>query len=188
MTAPDAMVHRARQKVPRIRPIAGCYPPKRTRRSKFEPRCALKPGCGPRWEGLLPRLLEGIDHVAGLVFRRCDNGQGLRIPELVDTIAFDPAELRLEDPRLRPFAVLAKRNIADDGFECGLAQVISEFGVVDAFGCRDRLSENVEIRVAERSHIVAERIHARFDGTILILLHEFRCALENQGFCRQPEV
>src|SRR6476469_331094 len=169
MTAPDAMVHRARQKVPRIRPIAGCYPLKRTRRSKFEPRCAPKPGCGPRWEGLLPRLLEGIDHVARLVFRRCNDGQGIRILELIDTITLDPAELRLEDPRLRPFAALAERHIADDGLECRFAQVVGQFGVVDAFGCRDRLSENVEIRVAERGHIVAERIHARFDSTILIL-------------------
>src|SRR5262249_8312118 len=152
---------------------------KRARRSKFEPCWAAKPLRGPRWDVLLPRLLEGIDHIARLVFGWRNDGQGIGVLELVDTITLDAAELRLEDPRLRPFAVFAERYIADDGFECGLAQVISEFGVVDAFGRRDRLSEDIEIRIAERGHIVAEGVHPRLGGTILIRLHEFPRALEH---------
>src|SRR5215813_9817059 len=165
MTAPDAMVHRARQKVLTIRPIARRLPLKRARRSIFEPRRPSKQPRGPRWDGLLPRLLEGIDHIARLVFGRRNDRQGIGVLELVDTITLDAAELCLENPRFRPFAVFAERYVADDGFECGLAQVISELGVLDAFGRRYRLSEYIEIRITERGHVVAEGIDPCLGGT-----------------------
>src|SRR5450830_667031 len=77
------------------------------------------------WDGLLLGLFVGVDHVARLVFGRRDDGQGIRVLELIDAVALDAAELGLEHPRLRPLAALAEGDIADDGFEGGLADVVA---------------------------------------------------------------
>src|SRR5664280_2921776 len=69
------------------------------------------------WDCLLLGLFVGVDHVARLVFGRRDDGQGVRVLELIDGVALDAAELRLEHPRLRPFAIWRKLDVADDGLE-----------------------------------------------------------------------
>src|SRR5450755_5006496 len=94
-------------------------------------RAASKSHLWAGWDGLLLGLFVRIDHVARLVFGRRDDGQGFRVLELIDAVARDAAELRLEHPRLRPFAIGGEFDVADDGFERGLAQIIGELAVVE---------------------------------------------------------
>src|SRR5262249_922048 len=135
MTAPDAMVHRARQKVPTLEHCQTVtFKAHATQQKQICAAARSRAGRGPRWEGLLPCLLQGIDHIPRLVFGRRDNGQSVRILELVDTIPFDSTKLRLEYPGLCPFAILPKRHITDNGFERGLAQIISKLFIINALG------------------------------------------------------
>src|ERR1022692_5309954 len=124
------------------------------------------------WDGLLLGLFVGVDDAARLVLGRGDDDLDVRILELVHGVALDAAELRLEHARLCELATLAERNVADDGLKRGLADVVGELAVVEALGRRDRLAEDVEIRVAVRRHVVAERIAAGLGRAILILLHD----------------
>src|SRR5665213_641011 len=63
----------------------------------------------------LLRFGVGIDHVASLVLLRPDDDLMVGVLELIDRIAGDMLELGEENARLRPFAVLAERDVADHG-------------------------------------------------------------------------
>src|SRR5664280_801840 len=161
--------------------------PKKDTARSFD-RAVSKSHAWAGWDDLLLGLFVGVDHVARLVFGRRNDGQGFRVLELIDGVALDAAELRLEYPRLRPFAIGRKLDVADDGLERGLAQIIGELAVVEALGGGDRLAQHVEVSIAERRHIVAQRIDAGFGGALLVRFQECLGAFEHQRFRRQPEV
>ena len=64
-------------------------------------------------------------------FRQYDN-LGRRVLELLEIIPFYVLELRPDDARRGPFAVLAERDIADDRLERVAAEIVSQLAVIDA--------------------------------------------------------
>src|SRR5678809_478866 len=95
-----ASVRRSREKIIYIRKRRGVTAP-----SWFSARALLRRA----------RLLERRDHVAGLVRFRVDHHLLAGRAELLDILVLDAAELRLHHARLRPLAVLAPADRADDG-------------------------------------------------------------------------
>src|SRR5215468_8258062 len=89
----------------------------------------------------LPRLLVRVDHVAGLVFRRCEHGliahaaPGLEAGALLDVVI-----LHLEEARLCPLAVRAVSPAAHDGFELVLAEIVRDLVVNGALGTTNRFA------------------------------------------------
>src|SRR5450631_3435630 len=134
MTAPGALVHpRDGSNCPSRPALAAAFAPQKNTARSFHRAVSIAQSWAG-WDGLLLRLFVGVDHVARLVFGRRYDGQGVRVLELVDAVALDAAELRLEHPRLRPFAIGGEFDVADDGLERGLADVVGELAVVEALG------------------------------------------------------
>src|SRR6516225_1133123 len=125
-----------------------------------------------RATGPLHRLIERVDHLARFVFRGRDHNLGRDVPELTDVVALDVLKLNLQHARLRPLAVLAELHVADDGLERVGAQINGKLCVVEALGRADRLAQNLELSVAPRTDVIAERIDAFARRPRLILLHE----------------
>src|SRR6266478_6229455 len=59
----------------------------------------------------------GVDHVAGLVLFWPYHDLVGRVLELVEAVASDVLELRKDDARFCPFAILAEGDVADGGAE-----------------------------------------------------------------------
>src|SRR5215469_4812127 len=133
-------------------------------------------------------LLVRIDHLARLILRRRYYDLGRDVPELADVITLDVLELHLEHARLRPFARGPERHVADQGLERGVADVIGEFVVVEAFRGRYRLLQDLKLRVAPGRDVVAQHIDAFRRRPHLIPLHELRRAAEIHLVDRKPEV
>ena len=72
----------------------------------------------------------GLDDLAGAKFLGFEDHLGFGIGELLEIGALDVLELHLQHPRLRPFAVLAKGDFADDRVERMAAEVIGELGLI----------------------------------------------------------
>src|SRR4029453_5340701 len=81
---------------------------------------------------LLPRLLVGIDQRAGLGLGRPDDRLRLPVAELIQVVGLRVLDLGPDHARLRPFAVLAEREIAGHGFEARLVHVGGELVVIEA--------------------------------------------------------
>ena len=105
-------------------------------------------------------ILVRIDHLARLVLRRRYHDLGREVLELADVIALDVLELDLEHARLRPFALRAERHVADQGLERGLADVIGELVVIEAFRRRDCLLAEPEAGRSPRARC-SSRAHRR---------------------------
>src|SRR5262245_22543293 len=121
----------------------------------------------------LLRLLVRVDHVAGLVFRRCEHGliahaaPGLEAGALLDVVI-----LHLEEARLCPLAVRAVSPAAHYGLELVRAEIVRDLVVSGALGPTDRFAKHGDIGVAPSPEIIAERIGAFGRGARLILLEE----------------
>jgi hypothetical protein len=61
--------------------------------------------------------------------------------ELIESVARDAVELDLQNPGLSPFAIRTELDVAHDGLEGALAQVVSELVLIEALGGVDRLAE-----------------------------------------------
>jgi D-tyrosyl-tRNA(Tyr) deacylase len=59
-------------------------------------------------------------------------------------------ELRPDDARRGPLALVAERDRSDDRVEAAGVDVVGEFGVVEAAGGSDRLLQHLKPRVRER--------------------------------------
>src|SRR3972149_5433148 len=110
--------------------------------------------------GLLLGLLVGIDHVAGLEFGRREDGLRRHALELLDVVALHAVILDLQHARGGPLAVRAKRHRPHDRAELGLVHVVGELAIVERLGARDRVAEQLDIGVAPRARVIAERIDA----------------------------
>src|SRR5258707_11720835 len=135
------------------------------------------------------RLLVRIDHVARLVFSWRHYGLSVHRAELLDVVAFvDAMELDLQYPPLRPFAVLAEFDVADDGLEGVGTEVVGELLVFDALRSLDGLRQHLELRVAPRGHVIAERVDAFGLGPRLIFFDQVFDTGELHLRHRQPHV
>jgi hypothetical protein len=71
----------------------------------------------------------GLDDLARAKFRRFEDRFRSGVPELTEVGALDVLELHLQHARLRPFAVLAKGDFANDRVEWMTADVIGELAL-----------------------------------------------------------
>src|ERR1700730_11937583 len=127
----------------------------------------------------LLRLLERIDHIAGLEIARREHGLRVHALELIDLAALDAVVLDLQHAALLPLAALAELHVAHDGLERGLADVVGERVVVEALGGLDGIPENLDIGIAPGPEVVAERVDAFRPGPRLVGLEERLCAREH---------
>src|SRR5437016_1332080 len=97
----------------------------------------------------------GLDNLAGAKLLGFEDHLGFRIAELLEIVALDVLELHLQHPRLRPFAVLAEGDFADDRVERMAAEVIGEPGLVEALRALDRLTQDLQVGVGEGRQIPA---------------------------------
>src|SRR5580700_7652056 len=110
---------------------------------------ALLRSCGTGRGLRLLGFRVGIDHIAGFIFVWPYNNFMGRVLELIDRIAGDVLELGEKHTGLRPFAVLAERDVTDHGME-GVAMHISrERGLVGAFCAFHRLLQRLPGRIGE---------------------------------------
>src|SRR5215475_1434967 len=123
----------------------------------------------------LPRLLVRVDHVAGLVFRRCKHSliahatPGLEAGTLLDVVI-----LHLEEAGFCPLAVRAVSPAAHDGLELVRTEIVRHLVVNGTLGTTDRFAKHGDVGVAPSPEIIAERIGAFSRGTSLVLLEELR--------------
>src|ERR1700761_142242 len=90
----------------------------------------------PPWRGLLRRAVR-IDDIAGLIFRRVDNGlDSVGSTELLEAVSRYVVKLDLHHPRFRPFAVRPEFHVADDGLERSLMHVGGKLAVIETLGRR----------------------------------------------------
>src|SRR5262249_17293511 len=136
----------------------------------------------------LLRLFVRVDHLARLVLRRRHHDLRRDVLELPDVVALDVLELDLQHARLRPFALGAEFHVADHGLEGAGADVVAELGIIEALGPFDRLRQHLQLGVAPRRHVIAERIDAFGPRTGLVALDEVGDPGELHLRHRQPEV
>jgi hypothetical protein len=136
----------------------------------------------------LQRFGVGIDHVAGLILAgRQDYLRFRHIAELVEAVALDVLELRLQNARLRPLAIGAELDIADHSLERRLPHIIRELAVVQTLGCCNRLPQDLQIGVAPRREIITERIDARRLRSALIFVEQLLRPREHHRLHRHPK-
>src|SRR5262245_40844973 len=142
---------------------------------------AVQPACG---EALLPwSVLLG----AGLFERCLQTAVFLRVrvkddlhaglSELLDVLVPDALKLGGDDARVRPLAILAVTDGADDGLHLIRTQVLSQLRVVQALGAVDGLLEQLPDGVVEWREVIAERVHFGLGGALGIALEKIVHAL-----------
>ena len=87
-------------------------------------------------------------------------GCALPVAELIEVVRLRVLDLGPDHARLRPFAVLAEREIAGHGLEARLVHVVGELVVVEALGLGHRLRQDLAGRIGERPPGEAQRIDA----------------------------
>jgi hypothetical protein len=78
-------------------------------------------------------------------------------------------ELGEDDPRFRPFPILAEGNLADDGTEGVAAHVVGYCDLVQALCAFDRLRQHLPGGVAQRRKGPADRVDAFLPRHALVL-------------------
>jgi hypothetical protein len=73
-----------------------------------------------------------VDEISGLELRRSDYDLAGHVLELSDVVAADVLELRVDDARRLPFAVLSERHRADHGVD-GLGRLVRPYAFTSFF-------------------------------------------------------
>src|SRR5579864_595350 len=122
---------------------------------------------------LLLGLRIRINQIAGLVGGRPQDRLFARILELHDIVAAgDMLELRVDDARLRPFAIGAEAYFADDGRDWMAVDIVGDLRRIEALRSLDPGSEDLRGRIRRGRISIAERIDAQRWRRGLIFRHE----------------
>ena len=116
--------------------------------------------------------------------RRCHDRLSRYVLELIDAITFDVLELDLQHARLGPFPPFPELDVANDGLERGVADVVDELAIIEALGGLYSLPQHLQIGVTPRCHIVAERIDTLARRPCLVFFDKFEHAREFHGLQR----
>src|SRR5947209_15402488 len=119
------------------------------------------------------RRIERRLHVARLILLREQDDAVSGVLELLEIVALQSAELHHQNARLRPFAVTAELDLADDRIELVRPNMIGELRIVEGTNRLHRRLQNLHLGIGVYRNIEAERIDARRDGALAILLQEF---------------
>src|SRR5262245_39628026 len=149
--------------------------------------------CGSEWAAqrrseLSLSPLVWIEDVAGLVLLRPYDGDHRKVLELLQVVALDVVELHGDDERLGYLPIGTKVDVTDDGRERGRPHVFGELSVIEAFCCRDGLSQDLQLGIAPRSHVVTEWVDPLRGGTGLIAIDQLQNDGEAHGRRGHPEV
>src|SRR5260370_41798730 len=85
-----------------------------------------------------------------------------------EVVGYDVLKWGEDLARLRPFAVLAERDVPDDSLERVAVDVGGELVIIGALGRFHRLGEHLAGRIAERHEAVAQRVDALARGLGLV--------------------
>ena len=107
---------------------------------------------------------------------------------MVEVLIRDPPKLHIDNARARPFAGRTVANAADDRLDLVFADVLRQDLVVEAFGCRHRLRQNLPDRVVERRQVEPKRIYVRLFGPGLIANQKIPDSREVHRLLRRPSV
>src|SRR6266567_4932119 len=156
---------------------------------EFRPRARLamaQPAAAPLFLFLDARVR--FDHLTSAIFGRLENCLGPRIPELLEIGALDVLELDLQDPRLRPLAVLAEADLADDRVEWVAADVVGELCLVEALRYLDRFPQNLKVGIGEGRQVPPQRVDPFARRLGLVGFEELRDARKLHGRRWDPKV
>src|SRR5215470_860966 len=102
--------------------------------------------------------------------------------ELFQAVSIDLLVLHLEHASLRPLAVRAETNVADNRVVPRLVDVFGHFVLIEAVARFSRRGENLHAGIGEGRQVITERIDAGRDSFWLVTAEKF---LDAGEVCRR---